>query len=526
MANRMPISDCDETYNYWEPLHFLLYGSGLQTWEYAHEYALRTYAYLLPLKAVAVLMQPFLAWAPLLTDAPVVANDKVALFLLLRSFLAALTATAEVTWLKTLQESNKRTPVVWIAALLGTSVGMNHAAGAYLPSATFATTWLFASACFLTQHHCMFIMIAVLATLATGWPFGAIVLMPMGAAILWKERQAGRLISILAFIVLITVYVQGVVLLIDHHYYGKWVSPTLNIFLYNAAGGGDELYGVEPASYYVRNLVLNLHMAVPFAIFALPVLYFTYNRDWNTLVMVSSLYVWLAATVPRPHKEERFLVPIYPVVCMAAVMTADSLWNAFGRVLAGLSRHKELSVKQRTKLHAMVWVPAILLSLCRVAALRRYYTAPLSIYAQVAALKEPGSRVCTCGEWYRYPGSFYIPDDMSFGFLPSSFGGQLPQQFTAHGSKKESMEELNPFNDRNIQIEDTFAQRQDCQWIVGLEGSECTDDWAVDVVASAPMIDAAKTSFLHRVLYIPLLHEQAMSSGKATYMNLMLYKVQ
>ena len=28
------ISDCDETFNYWEPAHHLLYGQGLQTWEY------------------------------------------------------------------------------------------------------------------------------------------------------------------------------------------------------------------------------------------------------------------------------------------------------------------------------------------------------------------------------------------------------------------------------------------------------------------------------------------------------------
>ncbi|QQP41455.1 Mannosyltransferase, partial [Caligus rogercresseyi] len=35
------ISDCDETYNYWEPAHFLLYGKGFQTWEYSPVYALR-----------------------------------------------------------------------------------------------------------------------------------------------------------------------------------------------------------------------------------------------------------------------------------------------------------------------------------------------------------------------------------------------------------------------------------------------------------------------------------------------------
>lgn len=30
------ISDCDETFNYWEPLHYLMYGRGLQTWEYRY----------------------------------------------------------------------------------------------------------------------------------------------------------------------------------------------------------------------------------------------------------------------------------------------------------------------------------------------------------------------------------------------------------------------------------------------------------------------------------------------------------
>lgn len=41
------ITDCDETYNYWEPMHYLIYGNGLQTWEYSPEYALRSYTYLL-----------------------------------------------------------------------------------------------------------------------------------------------------------------------------------------------------------------------------------------------------------------------------------------------------------------------------------------------------------------------------------------------------------------------------------------------------------------------------------------------
>jgi alpha-1,2-mannosyltransferase len=59
------VSDCDETYNYWEPvfylcmslmcaqMHYMVHGSGFQTWEYSPAYAIRSYAYLLPHAAVA-----------------------------------------------------------------------------------------------------------------------------------------------------------------------------------------------------------------------------------------------------------------------------------------------------------------------------------------------------------------------------------------------------------------------------------------------------------------------------------------
>jgi len=34
LAMSLPIPDCDETFNYWEPTHMMMYGRGLQTWEY------------------------------------------------------------------------------------------------------------------------------------------------------------------------------------------------------------------------------------------------------------------------------------------------------------------------------------------------------------------------------------------------------------------------------------------------------------------------------------------------------------
>jgi alpha-1,2-mannosyltransferase len=40
------VHDCDETFNFWEPLHYLVHGHGLQTWEHSPEFALRSYLYL------------------------------------------------------------------------------------------------------------------------------------------------------------------------------------------------------------------------------------------------------------------------------------------------------------------------------------------------------------------------------------------------------------------------------------------------------------------------------------------------
>lgn len=41
-----PIQDCDETFNYWEPAHYLSHGYGLQTWEYSPDFTIRSWLYI------------------------------------------------------------------------------------------------------------------------------------------------------------------------------------------------------------------------------------------------------------------------------------------------------------------------------------------------------------------------------------------------------------------------------------------------------------------------------------------------
>lgn len=84
--------------------------------------------------------------------------------------------------------------------------------------------------------------------------------------------------------------------------------------LYNAIGGsGDELYGVEPASYYVLNLVLNMGLAWPLAVLlpvvlvaSLPVRALRETVAPQLLgtgaVLVGQAALWLAVLFSRPHK--------------------------------------------------------------------------------------------------------------------------------------------------------------------------------------------------------------------------------
>jgi alpha-1,2-mannosyltransferase len=579
LANRMPVTDCDEVYNYWEPLHFLLYKKGLQTWEYANEYALRTFAYLVPVQGVAVVWQYLIGMAAfgagsttttttmpshqsswmmmeqlhLLAGVTVdnsnsdndnvtTTNDKLVLFWCLRATMAAVMAFTEVYWLSTVHQKLRLTTtnLTVLSAVLCTSTGMTHAAAAYLPSATWMGVWMMGSASFLKEQHVGFVVTAVTATLSTGWPFGAVCLVPMGVHILVKEFSKGRAVSFIGTVGAVTVAVQAVVMMTDVQYYGRWVSPTWNIFAYNAGGSGDELYGIEPVSYYVKNLLLNLNLVAPLGLLALPIqlLSTKCHKDWNVVTMLSCIYVWMAITVPRPHKEERFLFPIYPILCLGAVLTVDSALNAIGRMEAAVSRHKELAVRQRVGLTAVVWLPIVLLSMSRSAALAKYYTAPLTIYTALAfqpvpvvaqQLQEQDQDqqqkkllVCTCGEWYRFPGSFYLPHHAELGFLPSvGFTGQLPQAFSEYGSLAQGQDVLQPFNDENRQEMERYVDMADCTWIIDLEGGECTPDNS-RILASAPFLDADKTSALHRILYLPYFHERAMEKGQVHYQDYVL----
>ena len=680
LTNRMPIMDCDETFNYWEVVHFLLYnttsdgnryrkdglglGLGFQTWEYGNAYALRTYAYLLPLVFLGRMYEYLLtiglipsSWIAILLVNQEVQSTKVVVFLLLRSTLSVWMSYGEVSFCKSIVErADKNNPsttstggkqasctntnnsnndeieneddtssstgwsftttssLVMIGCVtefvLLTSTGMGHASGALLPSSTFMGYWLYAATAYIRHQHHWFVLVAVMASLTVGWPFAVIVLVPLGIGIILREYYCSesivRLVQFIGlWIVPVTLLVQGLVFWIDYKYYGRLVSPLWNIIVYNTKAGGDELYGIEPFSYYIKNLIVNFNYVAVVGVLAfIPLLTMVVvllpyaKQKKRTLLLVLDgcclmlpLYLWLGVVMPRPHKEERFLYPIYPCLCLGAavvsvvsVQTGMHYYYGYSTLSSSPSpsmiittkqeQSKEDSGRRRSSLIVLllIWIPAAIISSARLLALSKYYTGPLRLYSQLSeailhntattvAMTKPTMMICTCGEWYRFPSSFFVPESRSlsssattveeeeavinfnFGFAQSTFDGQLPQPFTTDGSghpsfPREGGARANIFNDMNQPEPGSYTSLdEDCDYLIELSTSlqSCTDlatthddkqqqqEWIP--IVEVPFLDTdATTSAIHRILYIPYLHEQAVEKGTVQFTGYVLYK--
>ncbi|KAJ1935216.1 mannosyltransferase, partial [Linderina macrospora] len=124
-----PLQDCDEVYNYWEPLHFLSFGYGKQTWEYAEQFALRSYGFLFVYKGAISVLHFVLGF-----------GSKVQVFYGLRILMAVMAAACEAGFARAVAVYvDRRMGNYTVLALFGMA-GMYHSAVALLPT-TFAMYW-------------------------------------------------------------------------------------------------------------------------------------------------------------------------------------------------------------------------------------------------------------------------------------------------------------------------------------------------------------------------------------------------
>ena len=612
LANKAPITDCDEVYNYWEPLHFLMHGYGMQTWEYAPTFALRTYAYILPMSFISRAYEAILSMCPIwilailshafsptsvAASTATVMAGKPLQFHLLRATIAFLTSVTELRLVNALPSNLAIS--TWVILL--SSTGMFHTSPAFLPSTTVMLCFMHSIVEQLNNigngngngknisngkgvsnmHRA--IGWGLISCLMTGWPFCAILFIPLGFhAVYLAIEEAGnvhqhqytstctsnKIVSVAKLLMRVVAYsiiIQAIVTAVDYWYYGTIISPTWNIFVYNTGlgfgGDGinrDELYGVEDISYYLKNLILNWNYCAILGVLALPVLvlkslvsikYNNNNNSNNRLqecnlgtfgVILLPAYLWMAVVFSRPHKEERFLFPIYPLFAIGTAVVLDVVIDASGicKLAQKYIRKNEDADASLMKKYIMLGalVPFILLSISRSVLLSDGYTAPLKLYTELYHAVEVGTQfkptqttsvhhdpilVCTGGEWYRYPSSYHLPNNARLAFLKSSFDGQLPQQFTQFGSREESLGHQGLFNDLNEEEFDRYVDISDCSYAIELIRDENdsvhtniksevlqsmeADDNEWDMIASFDFLDVDKTPALHRILFLPLI---------------------
>lgn len=285
-----------------------------------------------------------------------------------------------------------------------------------------------------------------------GWPFGLVIALPY----VWEElymrgsdtkcvhwRRAARwLVAVLA-----AALVAVPILLIDSLAYGRVVLVPLNTVLYNvlgrARGIGPELYGVEPPSYYLVSLSLAFSVVVPLALMALPAVIasakflpqrFSQGKGshsaWLLGLRVLPVYLWMAVLIMQPHKEERFMYPIYPLLCVNAAVCLYLLRATTETVYLRLTR-SPYRASHTVLFSALTLAPlllAVVLGAMRTLALIHHYRAPLDL-GMVLSHMEGEHHLCYGKEWHRFPSHFFVPPSMRVDFVESEFDGILPHHF-------------------------------------------------------------------------------------------------
>ncbi|GBG23888.1 Alpha-1,2-mannosyltransferase ALG9 [Hondaea fermentalgiana] len=525
-AQLSPIMDCDETFNYWEPLHYLLYGRGLQTWEYSPAYALRSYAYLG--------VNGLLGAPAYLRHAAGSETEKALVFFTIRAGLGLLSAVGEAL-LCDAARSRFGPRVSWLTFLfLATNAGMFHASVALLPSSACMLMVLYGFAAWFSERHLLGLFCGAAAVLLC-WPFSALMFVPMGLHALYARGFMPVLFTAITSLALFV----GIPVLVDSALYGKPTFAIGNLILYNVLGHGGggqgaDLYGTEPWTFYLRNLILNLNLVALLA-FASPVVvlalwpYQKIPKPFPTsarmvLVYLSPAFASLALFTSMPHKEERFLSMVYPVLCVGAALSAHL-------VLEFITGAVPSSVSALRDIIRLGWVNVVLLScllsVCRSAGLYVNFSAPLRVFGALQTVPEasklaPASTndmltVCVGKEWYRYPSSFLLPANARVAWTRNKFRGVMPQEFSPwpNGTREVHAH----FNDQNADESSAYVPVDTCDFAVDLAvGKDYGDigDWTRggdgkqrwEKVFCAPFMDASRSPVYIRSFYVPHFSEK------------------
>ncbi|XP_036345185.1 LOW QUALITY PROTEIN: alpha-1,2-mannosyltransferase ALG9-like [Rhagoletis pomonella] len=518
------ISDCDETFNYWEPLHYIINGHGMQTWEYSPQFALRSYTYLLLQGVPGWIYQKLFNPSPFL------------IFYMIRCILGFGCAVMERFMYKSIcQEFGIHIGRLWLIFQLF-SVGMFVSSTALLPSSFSMYFGCAAIAAWWQLKYSLAIFFVAISAIL-GWPFAGLLGVPVALDMLLHKRMWKTFIT-WASISAITIGLPMVA--IDSTYFGKLVIAPLNLVIYNVfTSHGPNIFGTEPLKYYLFNGFLNFNVIWLLSLIT-PVMlvidhFLVPAKSKSTLnfpryLSLAPLYLWLLVFFPQPHKEERFLFPIYPLISLCGAITVDVIQRIFFR-LKSVVNSKTMAgshyLDHTMFIAVFVMLVSTLLGLSRVFSLYRNYHAPMDVFMELNQFKASQQykddriyNVCIGKDWYRYPGSFFFPtNNFRLRFLKSEFRGMLPFYY-ADGENATQV--VHPyFNDINQENESAYFVYNDCDFLIYFDEGKYTDlepnytkftkDWIPS--KTLPFLIPHKSHKLFRAFYIPFLTDNYTSYG-------------
>ena len=522
----MIISDCDEVYNYWEPVHLLSASTtpkAFETWEYAPQYAIRSWAYI----TLHAIVPGSLAHLPSYVS-----------FYALRVVLAIASSFADAFLYERVAQFVHVRIARYMLVFLVACAGMHSASVALLPSSMVMYTTSVGMAYAMQPASMAASRRTYRATaafafgaLCSGWPYALVLAVPFVLEELCGAPLGRRLARGCSAALLSALCVGVPTVLIDSLAYGRPTLVALQTILYNVAsrarGIGPELYGVEPTSYYFVALALGFSVAAPMALVSLPMLAlaarYLPSRVAGSAVQLglrlAPLYLWLAVLFVQPHKEERFLYAAYPLVCFAAAVTLylvraflESAYLRFTRSPYRASRTMLFSAVTLVPLLA-----AAVLGVLRTSALILYYRAPIDI---MHALPNEAGTLCYAGEWHRFPSHFFVPPQVRVEFVESAFRGILPHHFR-RGNASDPLWPWAAYtrtspthvNDRNAHEPDRYVALSQCSWLVDTHAADDTweplmcrpfvDNEASRLAAQTWPLPAKIRATVARALYVP-----------------------
>lgn len=536
-----PIQDCDEVYNYWEPTHYLNHHFGLQTWEYAPEFSIRSWLYI---SIHAIIGK----------SASFISSKKTFQFYAIRIVLAMACAFSETSLFAAISRTlNPRIGVMFMIAMIS-SPGMFHASVAYLPSSFSMYTAMLGTAAFMdwlgglkTAKGIMWFGIGAII----GWPFAAALIAPfilediyMAYRVKDRSQAAFRYANgmLRCLVVLVSLCFHSIIIIAisdltqalqasaDTFFYHKVVIMPWRIVMYNifsGSGRGPNIFGTEPWHFYLRNLSLNFNVWFLLAIVAAPLIETDYRlRDRTSLqqnhirslVFVSPFYLWLFIFSVQPHKEERFMYPVYPFLCCNCAIALHILLSYLGTS----DRRKILGkIPPGVKFAgiSMFVLFTVGASILRTIGIVTAYQAPLRVYTPLQHPKYSNSEdtVCLGKEWYRFPSSYFLPDSMRARFVKSAFNGLLPGQFNeaklGFGLFPGTWLEPPGMNDQNIEDPGKYIDIDHCTFLVdsyfseaqqsSLEPAYVLDKATWETLECRSFLDTSRTGLLGRVFWIP-----------------------